>query len=54
VTAFAAKLRTLIVAFPHFRNEDENASINRWICTLFQGWKPSPMTEAHKKRLNRF
>jgi hypothetical protein len=30
VTAFAAKLRALIVADPHFRNEDENASINKW------------------------
>jgi hypothetical protein len=30
VTAFAAKPRTLLFAFPHFRNEDENASINVW------------------------
>jgi hypothetical protein len=34
VTAFAAKLSTLIVAFPHFLNEDENASINKWIVYL--------------------
>jgi hypothetical protein len=35
VTAFAAKPRTLIVAFPHFRNEDENASMNTWsLCVV--------------------
>jgi hypothetical protein len=30
VTAFAAKLRTLLFAFPRFRNEDGNASMNTW------------------------
>jgi hypothetical protein len=34
VTAFTAKPRTLLFAFPHFRNEDENASINKWILYL--------------------
>jgi len=52
VTAFAAKLRTLLLAFPHFLNEDGKASrntlilfvvsrlknISRWLREIYWKW----------------
>jgi hypothetical protein len=52
VTAFAAKLRTLLFAFPHFRNEDGNASMNTWSLYLISRWKQHPMTEGNSFTMN--